>query len=502
MPQKSGFFDTTADDPRDYPAREFAEYFARFVGNGIFSGGTKLKVSATGTNANVKIETGFGWINGYLYSVYDEALTLTVQPATNADRIDRVILRLDTSTPVRAIRALILQGNPAASPTVPAITRSGDIYDLSLAQILVKANTSVVLPENITDERLNSAVCGVVTGLIQQADTTAIFNQFQAWLNTKTVEYAAEWRAFLESVQDEGFATTQYVDNRVLTGGYGATTNSANAYSVTLVPAPTALVAGLRATIRINAANTGAATLNVNGLGARNILKSNGTALTSGFLKVNSVYSVVYNGTAFILQGEGGEYGTAVASDVLVGKTIGTESGLISGAMPNRSAESAHQLALSTEVWLADRAFLRPPNGYYDGQSWLYALTPDLHPTNIRSGKNILGVAGSLIEGKQYYEANLGTIAASGYLAFNTGFVPRIITINASTESGATTTDFVYEVRPNGGQYISLGNGGFMSLRNASGGTISNSEIGTITSFRVVNSQTAAWFNITVRAWS
>ncbi|CAI6023702.1 hypothetical protein PAECIP112173_00353 [Paenibacillus sp. JJ-100] len=213
MPQKSGFFDTTADDPRDYPAREFAEYFSRFVGNGIFSGGTKLKVSATGTNSNVKIETGFGWINGYLYSVYDEPLTLTVQPATNADRIDRVILRLDTSTPVRAIRALILQGNPAATPTVPAITRSGDVYDLSLAQILVKANTSVVLPENITDERLNSAVCGIVTGLIQQADTTSIFNQFQAWLNTKTAEYRKQWEDFLKTVQDEGFATTQYVDD-------------------------------------------------------------------------------------------------------------------------------------------------------------------------------------------------------------------------------------------------------------------------------------------------
>lgn len=306
MPQKSGFFDTTADDPRDYPAREFAEYFSRFVGNGVFSGGTKLKVSATGTTASVKIETGFGWINGYLYSVYDEPLTLPVQPATNADRIDRVILRLDTSAPVRAIRALVLQGNPSASPVVPAITRSGDIYDLSLAQILVKANTSVVLPENITDERLNSAVCGIVTGLIQQADTTSIFNQFQAWLNTKTAEYRQQWEDFLKSVQDEGFATPQYVDNRVLTGGYGTTSNSANAYSVVPVPAPTSLVAGLRVTVQINATNTGAASLNVNGLGPKSILKSNGTAVTPGFLKANSVYTLVYNGTVFILQGEGG----------------------------------------------------------------------------------------------------------------------------------------------------------------------------------------------------
>lgn len=337
MPEKSGFFDSTSDDIRAYPAREFAEYFARFVGNGIFGGGTKLKVTATGSDANLKIEVGYGWINGYLYGVYNDPLTLPIQPATTNDRIDRVILRLDTSTPVRAIRALILQGNPAVSPVVPALTRSGDIYDLSLAQILVKANSTVVKPENVTDERLNSAVCGVVTGLIQQADTTDIFNQFQAWLNTKTSEYQQEWKKFLESVQDEGFATTDYVNERVLTGGYGVTTNSGNAYSVTPVPAPNALVAGLRIIVKINAANTGSANLNVNGLGPKNILKSNGSNLNSGFLKTNSVYTLVYSGTAFILQGEGGEYGTAVAGDVRSTKTIGTDSGIISGSLITRN---------------------------------------------------------------------------------------------------------------------------------------------------------------------
>lgn len=402
MPEKSGFFDSTATDIRAYPAREFAEYFSRFIKNGIFSGGTFLKVVANGTDANVSIQTGYGWINGYLYGVYDTALTLPIQAATTLDRIDRVVLRLDVSAAVRSIKAVVLQGTPSTTPTAPSLTRSGDVYDLSLAQVRVNANTSIVTPSNITDERLNNDVCGIVTGLIDQANTTSIFNQFQAFLDLKTAEYQLEWEAFIESVQDEGFATTQYVDNRVLTGGYGATTNSSNAYSVILVPAPTALVAGLRATIRINAANTGAATLNVNGLGAKSILKSNGTSVTSGFLKVNSVYSVVYNGTAFILQGEGGEYGTAVASDVLVGKTIGTESGLISGTMPNRSAESAHQLALSTEVWQGDRVFFMPPDGYFNGQSWVYVLTPDLLPSNIRSGKSILGVAGTLNEGPKY----------------------------------------------------------------------------------------------------
>ncbi|WP_055108950.1 hypothetical protein [Paenibacillus ihumii] len=388
MPQKSGFFDSTADDMREYPAREFAEYFARFIGNGVFLGGTRLKVTASGQDANVNVELGYGWINGYMYSVYDEPLSLPIQPATTQDRIDRVILRLDTSAPVRAIRALVVQGLPATSPAAPALVRSGNIYDLSLAQIRVLANTSIIKPENITDERLNNQVCGIVTALIDQADTTSIFNQFQAWLNTKTAEYQQQWQDFMQSVQDEGFATTEYVDNRVLTGGYGVTTNSGNAYSVKPTPAPTALVEGLRVTVRINAANTGAATLNVNGLGARNILKGNGNAVAAGNLKSNSVYTLVYSGTAFILQGEGGEYGTAVAADVLKGKTIGTESGIITGTMANNGAQIITPSTVNKAI----------PAGHHNGSGYVIG-DPDLISSNIRSGIDIFGVSGNVSPG-------------------------------------------------------------------------------------------------------
>ncbi|MEO2212129.1 hypothetical protein ABGV40_14900 [Paenibacillus amylolyticus] len=214
MPEKSGFFDSTAADVRAYPAREFALYFSRFIGNGVFKGGTALKVDATGSDSNISINVGYGWINGYMYRVYDSPQTLAIQPASTQDRIDRIILRLNTSTPVRAITAMVLQGAANASPVPPTFTRAGDIYDLSLAQVLVKANSSIVLPQNITDERLNTEVCGIVTGLVEQADTTLIFNQFQGWYNTKTVEFQKEWDDFMEGLENDGFATTVYVKEK------------------------------------------------------------------------------------------------------------------------------------------------------------------------------------------------------------------------------------------------------------------------------------------------
>lgn len=119
---------------------------------------------------------------------------------------------------------------------------------------------------------------------------------------------------------------------------YAPDTGTANAKVVTLDPVPSAYIDGMAVAFKNAVQNTGAVTINVNGLGAKSVLKSNGNALATGNLKANIIYTLRYNGTAFILQGEGGEYGTATAPDVLSGKTFGTENGVVGGTMPNRGA--------------------------------------------------------------------------------------------------------------------------------------------------------------------
>lgn len=122
------------------------------------------------------------------------------------------------------------------------------------------------------------------------------------------------------------------VSNGSLTwAGTTAGSLSGNVYNYTasLSVVPTALTTGMRVTFKAHATGGTSATLNLNSLGAKNIYKPDGTAVV---LKTNNVYTVVYDGSAFISQGEGGgEYGNAIASDVRVGKTIGTENGLVTG---------------------------------------------------------------------------------------------------------------------------------------------------------------------------
>ncbi|MGM1048640.1 MAG: hypothetical protein ACQEXX_21210 [Bacillota bacterium] len=104
----------------------------------------------------------------------------------------------------------------------------------------------------------------------------------------------------------------------------GTTTNSSNSYSVT---SNTPISTNQKFTIKFNVASSTAPTLKINNDTALPIKKANG----NNAKLYASVYTLFRDGSAFILQGEGGEYGTAQAEHVLSPYTIGTEDGVVVG---------------------------------------------------------------------------------------------------------------------------------------------------------------------------
>jgi len=83
---------------------------------------------------------------------------------------------------------------------------------------------------------------------------------------------------------------------------YGVDTGTVNALAVTLTPAPSALIAGqIPLRVKVATTNTGAATLNVNGLGAVAIKLQNGTPIPAALLVAGGVYELCYDGAAFQL---------------------------------------------------------------------------------------------------------------------------------------------------------------------------------------------------------
>ncbi|AWI60339.1 hypothetical protein [Sinorhizobium fredii] len=91
--------------------------------------------------------------------------------------------------------------------------------------------------------------------------------------------------------------------NYVRTNPFYTTTGAGNAFILTYEGAPEGYVEGERYTFFADRANTGAATLNINSLGAKAVIMPDDSALTASQIKANRVIEVVYDNGSFVLLG-------------------------------------------------------------------------------------------------------------------------------------------------------------------------------------------------------
>lgn len=81
------------------------------------------------------------------------------------------------------------------------------------------------------------------------------------------------------------------------TAWYAADAQASDTYVITLPTSPGSYVNGAVFRFKANTANTGAATLNVNGLGAKSIVKNLNVALATGDILAGQIVEVSYDGT-------------------------------------------------------------------------------------------------------------------------------------------------------------------------------------------------------------
>jgi len=105
------------------------------------------------------------------------------------------------------------------------------------------------------------------------------------------------------SARTDSIALGQVQDNTY--GTLGTLGGSADTYTASPSPAITAYATGSEFNLKVNATNTGASTLNVSAVGAKNIKKYDGAGskvdLEAGDLQQDQYYKVIYDGTDFIL---------------------------------------------------------------------------------------------------------------------------------------------------------------------------------------------------------
>lgn len=198
MANSMPFNSINADRP--YKAEDWAWYFGTFIGNGVFpKPETGLQVVAN-EGMKITVNEGKAFINGYAFknpSNYE----ITLDTADGAlARIDRVVVRWDLVN--RDMYIEVLKGTVSASPVAQAITRDTETYDLVLADIYVGKGVTSIAQANITDQRFNTSICGIVKGTVEEIDTSVITAQFEDFVKTYQDEQLAEFEEWVESIKD------------------------------------------------------------------------------------------------------------------------------------------------------------------------------------------------------------------------------------------------------------------------------------------------------------
>ena len=196
MALEYGFFNavkqTDGTYDRVYNAEQMSRYFNGLVSPGVYeSVGGGLQVRA-GTGMTVQVQTGRAILGDNCQWLDNDAVLDIVLNAAHVtlNRYTAIVMRLDYTN--RNISIVAVDGANATTPTKPAMTRTSAIMEYCLAYVYVGKGVTTITQSAITDTRPDNTVCGWVTGLVQQVDTSQLFLQWQ----TAYAEFYAQMQAW------------------------------------------------------------------------------------------------------------------------------------------------------------------------------------------------------------------------------------------------------------------------------------------------------------------
>ena len=169
-------------DDRLYDSQDWADYFKQFIGNGVYPNpASGLKVESAYNTHVLTVRMGAAFLSGRFYLQKKDFDFPVDASHLTLGRRDIVVCRHDIVA--RTAQLHYIAGTPASIPQTPPIIRTDDVFDLKLCEITINPNSQRISQSNILDTRPDSGVCGFVTGLIHQVDTSELYSQYKIYLD-------------------------------------------------------------------------------------------------------------------------------------------------------------------------------------------------------------------------------------------------------------------------------------------------------------------------------
>ena len=328
--KNNGYFWNSDNADRVYDADSFSNWLKKFFTTGVFSG--DLMVTPAG-GMSLSVTPGYCNIEGKV-RIFEGASSLTLDPASASyPRIDSVVITCDYTK--RSIDIGVLKGSYSGSSPVPAdLTRNVSMYQIELAQVTVGAGATTITEANIKDTRMDSSLCGLVTGTVEEINIDGV-----------TKQYAQIFNDWFQNIKDKlSGDTAGNLQNQI-----DALTAAINAMSMD--------------SVKLSASNSTSDSIKFG-------IDSNGRY---GYIKAGA--DAV---TPFRL-------GNAKAENVLAGKTFSNEDASgIEGTMPDRGV---YQFAGGTGNGNGYYALNRIPAGYYHAEGNDASWGPEIR-ISVEDAKN------------------------------------------------------------------------------------------------------------------
>lgn len=179
MAIESGYYNSLNGD-RKYNAETMSKYFNGLFTRGVLQNYQGKFVVEENEGMTVIVSSGKAYFSDGKWIENTTDLLLNIEAADVVlNRIDRIVLRNDRTKEGRKATVEVKKGTPSGSPTAPELTNNEDVEELSLANISVTAKQSEIKQINITNTIPDTDVCGYVTGIIEQVDTSDLYKQYQ-----------------------------------------------------------------------------------------------------------------------------------------------------------------------------------------------------------------------------------------------------------------------------------------------------------------------------------
>lgn len=197
----SGFFNSV-DHDRLYDATDISRLFDGLIRDGIFASIGDCMVVKQSNQMNVTVGTGRAWFN-HTWSYNDALYPVTIPPSEILmDRIDAIVLEINSVEAVRANSIKLIKGTPSSTPTKPALTNTKEVHQYPLAYVTVGKEVTSIRQADI-ENCVGTNACPFVTGILEVISIEQLIPQWKDILNRFVEENTANFNTWMNGEKQD-----------------------------------------------------------------------------------------------------------------------------------------------------------------------------------------------------------------------------------------------------------------------------------------------------------